>query len=213
MPETKKYAIRCSTEEQARECEQYWLEILLIDICTSNEMWIKQKENMYVLVHNWYTIITYEEAVGLGLLGEKEGESKNIMKDLITWIVDWFEKEILEIPTREWLIKEYFRFDFDKQYENPWKRLSEFFENLKWLELVAEVRENKKNWWPCHIDRVYQYFINPAIKKFTEAKKEEVKEVSNKIEEIMEDVKKYEEINWFLSIWWIRNILENHLNK
>lgn len=68
MPETKKYAVLCSTEEQARECKEniggyiHWNLYYLTDC---GFFW-----HIDYVSKNWYITITYEEAVGLGLLGD-----------------------------------------------------------------------------------------------------------------------------------------------
>lgn len=75
MPQQKSYAIRCSTEEQERECRE-----LNIAICHSESNDIK-----------WYTIISYDEAISLWLLGEKK-ELQNVepVKELeVCPICEW----------------------------------------------------------------------------------------------------------------------------
>lgn len=63
MTQKTKYAIRCSTEEQARECREKWF--YRVDTSSSKTM-------IYRI-----PIITYEEAQSLGLLGEKKELSRN----------------------------------------------------------------------------------------------------------------------------------------
>ena len=62
--ETSKYAIRCTTEEQARECEKNKI-FHYYDPTNSRPI----KRNY---TDSWYTIISYDEAISLWLLGEKD---------------------------------------------------------------------------------------------------------------------------------------------
>lgn len=90
--------------------------------------------------------------------------------NIINWIVDSFEEEILECENRQDLVKKYFSFDYTKKYENSEKRLLDFFENLESIKWIAELREKNKIWFACCVDRVYQYYVHPAIKKFEETR-------------------------------------------
>lgn len=65
MPNKEKYAIRCSTEEEARECREKWLEIMSRQWTSfiDGGMW-------YTKSTFGYTIITYAEARKKWLLGE-----------------------------------------------------------------------------------------------------------------------------------------------
>lgn len=50
-------------------------------------MYIWQMERMYFLESNWYIIITYEEALSMGLLGKKkEPQNEEPQKEL--WIIE-----------------------------------------------------------------------------------------------------------------------------
>ena len=68
MTTTKRYAIRCSTEEDAIECREKhnWKYIFFCkDDSDYNPRMIES------IIESWYTIISYAEAVEKGLLGEK----------------------------------------------------------------------------------------------------------------------------------------------
>lgn len=59
MQDTKKYAIKCTTEEQAREC--------LDKSIMYTEFWFSEE-----LDKMWFIQVTYDKAISLWLLGEKK---------------------------------------------------------------------------------------------------------------------------------------------
>ena len=86
METSKKfYAIRCSTEEQTRECSNYKI-FYYYDPTNSWAIKIKHESS-------WYTVISYDKAISLGLLGEKKGECLSEDKEVWTPYMDYLERK------------------------------------------------------------------------------------------------------------------------
>lgn len=132
MTPTKCYAIRCSTEEQARECNIKKL-----------KSWISPDIiNFYR--NKWYTIISYSEAKGLGLLGEHYQDTINIVsidseKETTDELIDKIISDMWERP---------FATTWEKEERNMRKILRKHLQSLQ--EPTEEIKyewDYKKSMW------------------------------------------------------------------
>lgn len=79
MTQTKKYAIRCSSEEEARECKENWY----------SKLYSKSWDLIYFIREiQSRPVISYKKAVEMGLLGRKKtNDDINYMQSEVTPIV------------------------------------------------------------------------------------------------------------------------------
>lgn len=99
MTQTKKYAIRCSSYKEAIECRD------------NNIKYFRPREEYHIIDLDSYTIISYKEAVKMGLL-EK---SKTTVKDVLIYEA---KQKIRDINNNE-LIEKIIK---DMELNHTWKR-------------------------------------------------------------------------------------------
>ena len=160
---TKPYAIRCSTEEQARECRE----------CNIVSFFHQDKVMEYI----WYTVITYEKAQSLGLLGDSANnahtELSGISSELVEHqknkvnntpinrrvIVDWKWRKIT--VTKDWLHYCDWKLELPKQEEPQQNEVQEV--KLLWTDtgdwITCEI------WWYW---KDWIYYIKDVINKRAE---------------------------------------------
>lgn len=189
--QTKSYAIRCSTEEQARECEKNWLTVL-----TS---WSTIEDVYYETIKLNKELITYDEAISLGLFGEKDytaDEQMETSKKCIHWnIWDWKEGNCVHCTG-------------EPQKVGPVKNTA--------IKISFIWRERHNNWIKLNIwDSIeYEWVIvnTRSIEPVKESPSEDI------VELIMEEIESNPYYCWWC--WWVelptdelKKILNKHLSS
>ena len=160
MPnKTNKFAIRCSTEEQAREC--YELKLAVVDDTID-----AQKESTFEVF--WYTIITYSEAKEKWLLGSEVFSNTEWLevdaKDIDVPTISESKIEELEMSNEvKKRILEYFKPPFRYDSHGTYVRDSEnhMVVDIRWRWAIQYIDkpEEKQDWvWKLVTHLLNKYF-------------------------------------------------------